>query len=134
MHLCLAKAEIGKFMNQEQRARQKIKHYKLGRSLYLAMARHKTHWGQRYMGVRCMKCVFDLWNYQEIMFQRNIQWILEMGSNSGGTAMYFADLMELRSATGHVVTVDIKDGIDDVVRKHKRIQFILGDSKSLSVV
>ena len=49
----------------------------------------------------------DLWNYQEIIHERRIEWIIETGTRHGGSALYFADLLTARDALGLVISVDV---------------------------
>ena len=34
-----------------------------------------------------------MWNYQEIFFERDIEWVIETGTRHGGSALFFADLL-----------------------------------------
>src|SRR5438067_5275071 len=43
-----------------------------------------------YRGVRILKNVSDLWNYQEIIHERRIEWVIETGTRPGGSAVCFA--------------------------------------------
>ena len=82
---------------------------------------------QHYRGVRILKAPTDLWNYQEIFAERRIDWVVETGTRHGGSALYFADLLELSGARGKVVSVDI-DHADLQLKPDARIDLILGDS------
>ena len=62
---------------------------------------------QYYRGIRILKVPTDLWNYQEIFSERRIEWVVETGSAHGGSALYFADLLQLADAPGKVITIDI---------------------------
>jgi cephalosporin hydroxylase len=86
-----------------------------------------------YRGVRILKFPSDLWNYQEILSERRIQWVLETGTRHGGSALYFADLLELNGAAGRVISIDV-DAASNMVRAHPRIDFLLGDSGSPAMV
>jgi len=37
-----------------------------------------------YRGVRTLKLPLDMWNYQELIFENNVQWVLETGTRHGG--------------------------------------------------
>ena len=86
-----------------------------------------------YRGVRVLKLPSDLWNYQEIFTEYHIDWVLETGSAHGGSALFFADLLKLNGARGKVISIDV-DGSYNLVRKHARIEFWLGDSASPEIV
>jgi len=82
-----------------------------------------------YRGVRILKIPSDLWNYQEIFVERGIEWVVETGTRHGGSALYFADLLEVNGSPGRVISIDL-DGASNLVKKHPKIDFLLGDSGS----
>ncbi len=88
--------------------------------------------GVSYRGVRTLKMVTDLWNYQEIFAEKKIEWVLETGTRHGGSALYFADLLANAGAPGVVVTVDV-DHRDLQAPPHPRVRTLLGDSASEAV-
>jgi cephalosporin hydroxylase len=85
-----------------------------------------------YRGVRILKFPSDLWNYQEIFSERRVDWVIETGTRHGGSALYFADLLQANGASGRVISIDV-DAAANQVRSHPRIDFLLGDSGSLEV-
>jgi cephalosporin hydroxylase len=82
-----------------------------------------------YRGVRTLKNPLDMWNYQEIIAEHGIEWVLETGTRHGGSALFFADLLEARRAAGLVVSVDI-DHTSLQITAHPRIRLLKGDSAS----
>ena len=48
-----------------------------------------------YLGIGLMKCPNDLWVYQDIITRLRPKTILEMGTFAGGSALWFAHLMDL---------------------------------------
>lgn len=82
-----------------------------------------------YRGVRTLKNPLDMWNYQEIIAERGIEWILETGTRHGGSALFFADLLAARSAAGFVISVDI-DHDSLQAPPHDRVRLLKGDSAS----
>src|SRR5688572_20830495 len=60
-----------------------------------------------YRGVRTLKLPLDMWNYQEIIAEHGIEWVLETGTRHGGSALFFADLLAARGAAGFVISVDV---------------------------
>ena len=50
---------------------------------------------QHYRGVRTLKLPLDMWNYQEIIFEHDLHWVLETGTLHGGSALYFGDLLQV---------------------------------------
>jgi cephalosporin hydroxylase len=82
-----------------------------------------------YRGVRTLKLPLDMWNYQEIICERGIEWILETGTRHGGSALFFADLLAARGASGFVISVDI-DHSSLQISTHPKLQLLKGDSTS----
>ena len=82
---------------------------------------------QRYRGVRILKLPTDLWNYQEIIAERRIEWVVETGTLHGGSALYFADLLELSRAPGKVISIDVSHEALQIT-SHPRIEFVRGSS------
>jgi cephalosporin hydroxylase len=88
---------------------------------------------QHYRGVRILKVPTDLWNYQEIFTERRIEWVVETGTLHGGSALYFADLLELAAAPGRVITIDVShDNLQ--LREHPRIEFVRASSAAEETV
>lgn len=86
-----------------------------------------------YRGVRILKFPSDLWIYQEIFTEHRIDWVIETGTRHGGSALYFADLLQLNGASGRVVSIDT-DAAANMVGEHPRIDFMIGDSGSPEAV
>ncbi|MBI1273059.1 MAG: rhamnosyl O-methyltransferase [Alphaproteobacteria bacterium] len=59
-----------------------------------------------YRGVRTLKYPPDMWNYQEIICEHKIEWIVETGTRHGGSALFFADLFTNLGRKGKVFTID----------------------------
>ena len=75
-----------------------------------------------YRGVKAIKCPFDYVIYQMLIFDLKPDLIIEIGTNKGGTALYFADLLDI-VGKGMVHTIDIlKDYSDESLKKHPRIK------------
>jgi cephalosporin hydroxylase len=87
----------------------------------------------RYRGVTALKCIADMWNYQEIIHEFDVQWVIETGSRHGGSALYFADLLAARGARGRVISIDI-DFETNAQVDHPGIEFLYGDSASPEIV
>ena len=84
-------------------------------------------------GVRTLKLPSDIWNYQEIIFERRVEHVLETGTRHGGSALFFAETLAARGGDGVVVSIDI-DAHSRQVASHERIRFLIGDSASREVV
>ena len=86
-----------------------------------------AHW----RGTRVIKCPLDLWIYQELVFELEPDLIVETGTMDGGSALYFASLLDLLG-TGEVVSVD---KVDRPGRPwHPRIDYVLGSSVEQEVL
>lgn len=85
----------------------------------------KTYW----FDVLTTKCPLDMWIYQEIIYKLKPEIILECGTAHGGSALYFASLLDL-IGKGKVITIDInKCNVN-----HKRIIKLIGSSTSEKIV
>ena len=78
-----------------------------------------------FQGVPLLKCPLDLWVFQEIVYERRPDVILETGTWRGGTSFHFASLFDLMGTDGRVVTVDINDF---ETPEHERITYLIGSS------
>lgn len=81
-----------------------------------------TNW----MGRPLLKWPCDLWIYQEIIHDTKPDLIIETGTNQGGSALYYAQLMDLLGH-GRVVSVDITHPPGGLPT-HPRIEFLQGSS------
>jgi len=86
-----------------------------------------THW----MGVKALKNPFDCWIYQEIIHEVKPDVIIEIGCAQGGSALYFANLLDL---LGHGKVISIDKDRSKFRVKHNRIIEIEGDSTSPTVL
>lgn len=97
---------------------------------YMQWYYHSYVWKSVYYhGVRTLKLVSDMWNYQEIIFEHRIDHVIETGTRHGGSALFFADTLQARNAKGGVISVDI-DASSNQVIDDPRIRFMIGDSGS----
>lgn len=90
-----------------------------------------------YRGVRILKNVIDLWNYQEIFQEHAIEWVLETGTRHGGSALYFADLLAARQAAGLVISIDVEhESLQIQIPRDasSRLRLLKGDSGSPAMV
>lgn len=87
-----------------------------------------------YRGIRTLKNPLDLWNYQEIIEERRIEWVVETGTRHGGSALFFADLLAARGAGGMVISVDLEhDSLQIPSAGHARLRLLKGDSASSAI-
>lgn len=103
----------------------------------------KTWISSSWMGVPVHKCPTDLWTYQELIYERRPDIIVETGTLFGGSACYFASLCDLID-NGRVITVDVDSAEESVFRgrstakrvrpTHPRLTYLRGSSTSEDVL
>jgi cephalosporin hydroxylase len=84
----------------------------------------------RWLGQPIWQNTFDLWLIQEAIWEIKPALIIETGTHHGGSARFYAHLLDLIGA-GRVVTIDTAKR--DVI-PHPRIEFVDGSSTSEEVV
>ena len=82
---------------------------------------YRTFW----LGHQVLKCPFDLWIYQEIIFALRPEVIIECGTFAGGGTLFLASMCDL-VGTGRIVSIDIEERNDRPL--HPRITYVLGSS------
>lgn len=89
--------------------------------------------GMTWHGIRTLKLPSDIWNYQEIIFERRIEHVIETGTRHGGSAVFFAETLAARRAAGPVVSIDI-DANSRQIKGCQGVHFLIGDSGSPAIV
>lgn len=81
--------------------------------------------GTLWMGYPCIKSPFDLWAYQEIVYETKPDLIVETGTLAGGSALFLAHMLDAMD-NGELITIDIAPypGLPE----HPRITYYNGDS------
>ena len=87
----------------------------------------RTWANTRWMGTTILKNPFDMWVYQELIFENKPDLLIECGTNKGGSALFFAHLFDLLGH-GRIVTIDINDNPGKPV--HPRIEYLTMSSTS----
>jgi cephalosporin hydroxylase len=95
---------------------------------YNAAAEGRSWGGAKYFGCKIWKLPQDLHTYQEIITEIKPALIIETGTAFGGSALYFAHLMDQLSH-GRVITIDIKP-IQPSYPRHHRIDYWPGYSST----
>ncbi len=87
-----------------------------------------------WLGVPIWKNPKDLWVYQEILWELKPDLIIETGTNLGGSALFFASMLDLVAADagGRVMTVDITAHKE--LPEHPRIEYLHGSSIAPEIV
>jgi cephalosporin hydroxylase len=100
--------------------------------MYYDLGEQKRTWQDtRWFGVPVAKIPFDLWIYQEILFETKPDLIIECGTANGGSAFYLACLMDMLGK-GQIVTIDVTPIADHP--NHPRIKYLTGSSVSKEIV
>ncbi len=89
--------------------------------LYATEAWQRTFW----RGCPVQKLPSDLFIYQEIIHSVKPDYIVEAGTSLGGSALFFADMMELQ---GHGQVISIDNQFRPDRPEHPRIRYISNDS------
>ena len=82
----------------------------------------------RYKGVALLKSPFDLVLYVQLLQSLRPNTVIELGTNEGGSALWFADMMGVLGLSPRVVSVDIAA---EVGFSDDRVEFIAGDALNL---
>lgn len=80
------------------------------------------HHNVSYRNIRCIKSPFDYVLYQMLLFETKPDLVIEIGTNSGGSALYYADLLSL-IGKGEVHTIDIVDIRPEIIINDDRITY-----------
>jgi cephalosporin hydroxylase len=95
----------------------------------------RAGWKQgTWAGVPILKNPLDLFLYQELIFRRRPRFIVELGANKGGSALFFAHMLDLLGGDGRVLSVSIDDAWAPAARGHPRIETFAGSSVDPGVV
>jgi cephalosporin hydroxylase len=84
-----------------------------------------------YKGVRCLKDPFDLAIYTKLIWDLQPKTLIEIGTNQGGGALWFADTL---SAAGLACPVVSIDRVPPTGFSDPRIEFLAGDAAGLGEV
>jgi cephalosporin hydroxylase len=84
-----------------------------------------------WFGHLLLKCPLDLWIYQELLVRTRPDFVVEMGTYCGGSALYFAMLFD-HIGHGRVITVDIE--VKPKRPEHSRISYFTGSSIDTGVI
>lgn len=83
-----------------------------------------------YRGITLLKMPSDMALYMEVIHDKKPDFIVEVGTKYGASALFFQDQLDL-TGKGKVITIDIKDNVET---KDPRITYLIGDSKSDKII
>ena len=93
----------------------------------------RNHW----LGIPTRQNPMDVWVHQEIITELKPDFILDVGTFHGGTALIWAMILEQVNPDGRVITIDIEDHTAEA-RKwplwEKRVEFLHGSSTDPKIV
>ncbi len=84
----------------------------------------------RWRGMPLFKTVYDFAIYPMLIWELQPKTIIELGSGSGASALWMADLLQAFGLKGKVVSIDIKK--PEVT--HPRVRFLRGDCERIAEV
>lgn len=91
-------------------------------------------YGTTWMGVQCCKSVSDMWNYQEIIYDLKPSLVIEFGSLSGGSALFFATILRGIGQPFRVLSVDVTHkNLADRAKQEPDIMFMESSSTAPAV-
>lgn len=92
--------------------------------------RKQTQFKLEYQGVPIVKCPFDLWIYQQIIYDTQPDVIVETGTFGGGSALWLADQCQqlCHRPLWQIVSVDLEQRPE--LPEHDRIHYIAGKSST----
>jgi len=101
----------------------------VGRDYHLWYFDNKI-WEQiSWLGVKILKSVSDMWNYQEIIYQLKPTLIIEFGTCYGGSALFFATVLQTLGYNFKVLSVDTThELVSEEVRQNPFIELFLSSS------
>jgi cephalosporin hydroxylase len=82
----------------------------------------------RYKGVALLKSPFDLVLYLQLLQNLRPGTLIEIGTNEGGSALWFADMMSVLGLSPRVVSIDL---VVEVAFSDDRIEFLAGNAQDL---
>jgi cephalosporin hydroxylase len=84
----------------------------------------------KWLGVPIWQNVLDLWTIQEAISSVQPALLIETGTDRGGSALFYANLMDLLDQ-GEVITIDI---VRNHTLDHPRVKFLQGSSTDPEIV
>jgi cephalosporin hydroxylase len=84
--------------------------------------------GYQYRGIQMVKDPFDMALYPMLIWNLRPATIIEIGSKTGGSALWFGDMLKNFSIPGHIYSVDL---LPPVGISQDNISFFAGDGRAL---
>ncbi len=87
-----------------------------------------------WMGRFCWKNPLDMMIYQEIVHEVRPTLVVETGTHSGGSALFWRDMMRLADGRGEVISVDINAATPLDLDALDGVTFVSGSSIAPAIV
>ena len=82
-----------------------------------------------------VKTPMDILTLGEVIVQTRPELIVESGAFAGGSALYYATLLELLGGEGRVIAIDLDFiAVPEIVRAHPRVELVQGSSVDPAVL
>ncbi len=91
----------------------------------------------RWFGIQTLQLPSDVWVTQEIFWELKPDVVVETGTHRGGSALLWATVLEQVNPSGRVITVDIKNEVQEASRHplwERKIEFLQGSSTAPGIV
>jgi len=94
-----------------------------------------------FLGAEIWQNPFDMWVFQQMITQLEPDVIIETGTAHGGSALFFATILEKVNPFGQIISVEIDPEVDSNISKaqsfrvfSERVRVIKGDSVSTNTI
>lgn len=102
-------------------------------SAYRQLCDRARIWQQmKWRGHDAAKCPDDMWLYQETIAELRPTLIVEFGTAMGGSALFYADMMDLMGIDGQVISID--NEVREPMPQHDRLTFLIGHSRHDEII
>jgi cephalosporin hydroxylase len=98
---------------------------------------HDLVFNNHFLGVEIWQNPFDMWVFQQMITELKPDVIIETGTAHGGSALFFAMMLEKLNPVGRVISVEIDPDVDNNISEARsfpvfrnRVSIIKGDSVS----
>jgi cephalosporin hydroxylase len=95
-----------------------------------------TFWQNRWLGIGVTQNPNDAWIAQEIISETKPDFIIEAGTDRGGSALLWANVLTEVNPSGKVITIDIEDRSAEARKLPlaAKIEFLIGSSTDPAIV
>ncbi len=87
----------------------------------------------RYRGLAIDRPLDALWSVQELIAARGIDWVVELGTGHGGSALFLADVLAGNGRRGAVISIDPAPPATPALARHKHLGLVAGDPSAPAV-